>query len=121
MTRQITPSSQWPDPVWPPFLPIEDDRSAWTVALLMLVVTPLVFRRRFPLGVLCVTLALAVAVSESPAALRLSFFACVIAGYSAAVFSPYRVPALAGLPLAAILHAGLQSDASSVSDSAVCG
>jgi signal transduction histidine kinase len=107
------------DPVWPPFLPIEDDRSAWTVALLLLVVTPLVFRRRFPLGVLCVTLALAVVVSESPAALRLSFFACVIAGYSAAVFSPYRVAALAGLPLAAILHAGLQSDASSVSDSAV--
>ena len=107
------------DPVWPPFLPVEDDRSAWTVLLLMLVVTPLVFRRRYPLGVLWVTLAMAVLVSDSPAALRLSFFACVIAGYSAAVFSPYRVPALASLPLAAILHAGLQSDASSVSDSAV--
>ena len=108
-----------PDPVWPPFLPIEDDRSAWTVVLLLLVVTPLVFRRRFPLGVLWVTVAVAVVVSDNPAALRLSFFACVIAAYTAAVFSPYRVPALASLPLAAILHAGLQSDASSVSDSAV--
>jgi signal transduction histidine kinase len=108
-----------PDPVWPPFLPIEDDRTGWTVVLLLLVVTPLVFRRRYPLGVLWVVLALAVVVSDNAAALRLSFFACVIAGYSAAVFSPYKVPALASLPVAAILHAGLQSDASSVSDSAV--
>jgi signal transduction histidine kinase len=69
--------------------------------------------------VLWVVLTLAVAVSEDPAALRLSFFACVIAGYSAAVFSPYRVLALASLPVAAVLHTGLQSDASSVSDSAV--
>ncbi|WP_218579357.1 sensor histidine kinase [Phytohabitans houttuyneae] len=62
---------------------------------------------------------MAVIVSDNPAALRLSFFACVIAGYSAAVFSPYKVPALASLPLAAVMHAGLQSDASSVSGSAV--
>nr|MDT0660014.1 histidine kinase [Micromonospora sp. DSM 115978] len=108
-----------PDPVWPPFLPVEDDGSGWTAVLLLLVALPLVFRRRFPLGVLWVVLATAVAVSDNPAALRLSFFACVIAGYSAAVFSPYRIPALASLPVAAILHAGLQSDASSVSDSAV--
>jgi signal transduction histidine kinase len=108
-----------PDPVWPPFLPVEDDRTGWTVVLLLLVALPLVFRRRYPLGVLWVVLAMAVLVSDNPAALRLSFFACVVAGYSAAVFSPYKVPALASLPAAAILHAGLQSDASSVSDSAV--
>jgi signal transduction histidine kinase len=108
-----------PDPVWPPFLPIEDDRSGWTVLLLLVVVMPLVFRRRYPLGVLWSVLALAAVFSDNPAALRLSFFACVIAGYSAAVFSPYRVPALASLPVAAVLHVGLQSDASSVSDSAV--
>ena len=107
------------DPMWPPFLPIEDDRSGWTVVLLLLVVAPLVFRRRYPLGVLWVVLILATAVEENPAALRLSFLASVIAGYSAAVFSPYRVPALLSLPVAAILHAGLQSDASSVSDTAV--
>jgi signal transduction histidine kinase len=108
-----------PDPVWPPFLPVEDDGTGWTAALLMLVVVPLVFRRRYPLTVLWVLLATAVLVNGNPAALRLSFFACVIAGYSAAVFSPYKIPALASLPAAAILHAGLQSDASSVSDSAV--
>jgi signal transduction histidine kinase len=71
------------------------------------------------MGMLWVLLAMAVLVSGNPAALRLSFFACVIAGYSAAVFSPYKVLALASLPAAAILHAGLQSDASSVSDGAV--
>jgi signal transduction histidine kinase len=108
-----------PDPVWPPFLPVEDDGTGWTAVLLLLVALPLVFRRRYPLGVLWVLLTMAVLVSDNPAALRLSFFACVIAGYSAAVFSPYKVVALASLPTAAILHAGLQSDASSVSDSAV--
>ena len=107
-------------PVWPPFLPIENDQStASTVVLVLLVILPLVFRRRYPLGVLWIVLALATAVSENPAALRLSFFACVIAGYTAAVFSPYRLPALASLPVAALLHNSLQSDASSVSDSAV--
>jgi signal transduction histidine kinase len=45
---------------------------------------------------------------SSITALRLSFFACVIAGYSAAVYSPYRVPALASLPVAAFLHVTLQ-------------
>jgi signal transduction histidine kinase len=108
-----------PDPVWPPFLPVEDDGTEWTAVLIVLVVLPLLFRRRYPLTVLWVLLAIAVMVNENPAALRLSFFACVIAGYSAAVFSPYKIPALASLPIAAILHAGLQSDASSVSDSAV--
>ncbi|GAA3340403.1 hypothetical protein GCM10020358_27880 [Amorphoplanes nipponensis] len=107
-------------PAWPPFLPVENGSSAGpTTVLLLLVVLPLVFRRRYPLGVLWTLLALATAVSENPAALRLSFFACVIAGYTAAVFSPYRVPALASLPVAALLHNLLQSDASSVSDSAV--
>ena len=108
------------EPPWPPLLPIENDQSTGaTIALLLLVALPLVFRRRYPLGVLWIVLALAGAVSENPAALRLSFFACVIAGYSAAVFSPYRLPALASLPVAAFLHVTLQSDASSVADSAV--
>jgi signal transduction histidine kinase len=108
------------EPVWPPFLPVENDQlTARTVVLLLLVVLPLVFRRRYPLGVLWVVLALAVAVSGNPSALRLSFFACVVAGYTAAVFSPYRLLALASLPVAAALHVTLQSDASSVSDSSV--
>jgi signal transduction histidine kinase len=106
-------------PNWP-LLPVDNDQSTGsTVILLLLVVLPLVVRRRYPLSVLWIVLAMAVAVTENPAALRLSFFACVIAGYTAAVFSPYRVPALASLPAAALLHVTLQSDASSVSDSAV--
>lgn len=115
------PPASAADPVWPPFLPIDDNRSGsgWTVVLLLLVVAPLVLRRRYPLGVLWVVLTMAVVVRDNPAALRLSFFACVIAGYSAAVFSPYRLPALVSLPVAAIVHAALQSDASSVSDTAV--
>ena len=108
-----------PDPVWPPLLPVENEGNGDTVVLLMLVALPLLFRRRYPLTVLWVVLAMAVLVNENSAALRLSFFACVIAGYSAAVLSPYKIPALASLPVAAMLHAGLQSDASSVSDSAV--
>jgi signal transduction histidine kinase len=108
-----------PDPVWQPFLPVEDDGTGWTAVLLLLIALPLVFRRRYPLGVLWVLLTMAVLASENPSALRLSFFACVIAGYSAAVLSPYKIPALASLPAAAFLHAGLQSDASSVADSAV--
>lgn len=115
MRPELTP----PDPVWPPFRPVDDDGTGWTAVLLLLVVLPLVFRRRYPLGVLWILLTMAVVVSDNPAALRLSFFACVIAGYSAAVFSPYKIPALASLPIAAIVHAGLQSDASSVSDGAV--
>lgn len=117
------PAGRVPPPprasVWPPLLPVEDDGTGWTTVLLLVVALPLVFRRRYPLGVLWVLLAMAVLVSDNPAALRLSFFACVIAGYSAAVFSPYKVPALASLPAAAILHASLQTDASSVSGSAV--
>lgn len=113
------PSAPRVDPVWPPFLPIEDQRSGWTIALLLLVAAPLVFRRRYPLAVLWVLVILAVLVRDDGAALRLSFFAGVIAGYSAAVFSPYRLPALASLPVVASIHTALQSDASSVSDSSI--
>jgi signal transduction histidine kinase len=107
------------DPVWPPFLPVEDQRSGWTIVLLLLVAAPLVFRRRYPLAVLWVLVAMASLVHNDADALRLSFYAAVIAGYSAAVFSPYRLPALASLPVVAIIHTGLQSDAGAVSDSAV--
>jgi signal transduction histidine kinase len=98
-----------PEPVWPPFLPIEPEQRGWPVVML-LVVLPLVLRRRYPLAMLWVVLVTAPLTTEFQAAQRLSFFACVIAAYSAAVFSPHRLPALASLPLAAILYSGLQSD-----------
>ena len=45
---------------------------------------------------------------SDPGPLRLSFYVCVIAAYSAAVYSPYRGPALASLPAAAFLLQELQ-------------
>ena len=94
-----------------PFLPIEHDQAGWTVVLLLAVVLPLVFRRRYPLAVLWVVLVMAPLVSDSDAALRLSFYACVIAAYTAAVYSPYRVPALASLPVAALLYTQIREPA----------
>ena len=93
-----------------PFLPIDHNRGGAAV-LLLLVVLPLVLRRRYPLAVLWVVLAVAPWLSEANPALRLSFYACVIAAYTAAVYSPYRVPALASLPLAALLYSQLQEPA----------
>ncbi|WP_238412716.1 sensor histidine kinase [Saccharothrix deserti] len=55
----------------------------------------LALRRRYPLAVLWAVLILTLpAPTESP---RLTFYACVIAAYSAAAYSPYRPPALATL------------------------
>jgi signal transduction histidine kinase len=94
-----------------PFLPIERDQVGLAVLLMLVVVLPLVLRRRYPLAVLWVVLASAPFVTDSNAALRLSFYACVIAAYTAAVYSPYRVPALVSLPLAALLYTQLQEPA----------
>ena len=77
----------------------------------MLVAAPLVFRRRYPLSTLWVVLLTATMVAEHPDALRLSFYVCVIAAYSAAVYSPYRVLALLSLPVTAFLMGELQADA----------
>ena len=94
-----------------PFLPIEHDQAGWTVVMLLVVVLPLVLRRRYPLAVLWIVLGTAPLVSDYDAALRLSFYACVIAAYTAAVYSPYRVPALASLPVAALLYTQLREPA----------
>jgi len=61
----------------------------------------LALRRRYPLAVLCVVTAATLATPQS--VLRLTFYAFVIAVYSAAVYSPYRVAALAALPVAVVL------------------
>ena len=105
-TRPVPPVG----PIREPFLPIEHHQTGWAFVLL-LVVLPLVFRRRYPLAALWAILLTAPAMTDYHAALRLSFYACVIAAYSAAVYSPYRLPALASLALAALLYARLQSSA----------
>ena len=98
-------------PVAEPFLPIEHDQAGWTVVMFLVAVAPLVFRRRYPLAVLLIVLGVAPLVADYDAALRLSFYACVIAAYTAAVYSPYRVPALAALPVAALLYTRIREPA----------
>jgi signal transduction histidine kinase len=112
----VMDNADWPMPVPPrrvaePFLPIEDYEVGWTVVMLLVVVLPLVFRRRHPLAVLWIVLGTAPLASDYNAALRVSFYACVIAAYTAAVYSPYRVPALASLPMAAYLYTQLREPA----------
>ncbi|MFE9695433.1 sensor histidine kinase [Streptomyces sp. NPDC006270] len=61
----------------------------------------LALRRRFPLAVLCVVTVAVLATPQS--VMRLTFYAFVIAVYSAAVHSPYRVATLAALPVSVLL------------------
>jgi len=80
--------------------------------LLVLIAAPLVLRRRYPLSVLWVVLVTAAFVGDDQRSpLQLSFVVGLIAAYSAAVHSPYRVPALASLLPAAFLYQQLQGDA----------
>jgi signal transduction histidine kinase len=103
-----------------PFLPIQPHQTGSTVLLFLVGVLPLVLRRRFPLAVLWIVLGTALVVNDNDAALRVSFYACVIAAYTAAVYSPYRVPALASLPVAALLYTQIREPAvPTVPDNAV--
>ncbi|MFC5904260.1 sensor histidine kinase [Streptomyces zhihengii] len=61
----------------------------------------LALRRRYPLAVMCVVTAATLATPHS--VLRLTFYAFVVAVYSAAVYSPYRVATLAALPVSVLL------------------
>ncbi|MFE9999847.1 sensor histidine kinase [Streptomyces avermitilis] len=61
----------------------------------------LALRRRYPLAVLCVVTAATLATPQS--VMRLTFYSFVIAVYSAAVYSPYRVATLAALPVSVVL------------------
>ncbi|MFG1658411.1 sensor histidine kinase [Micromonospora chersina] len=83
----------------------------WAIAML-LIAAPLAVRRRYPLAALWIvmgTAAVVATVTDDRATLRFSFYACVIAAYSAAVYSPYRLPALASQSVAALLYNQLQS------------
>lgn len=74
---------------------------AFMVALAVIASGALALRRRCPLAVLCIVTAAVLATPHS--VLRLTFYAFVIAVYSAAVYSPYRVATLAALPVAVLL------------------
>ncbi|GGZ11061.1 hypothetical protein GCM10010327_47180 [Streptomyces nitrosporeus] len=71
------------------------------VALAVVASGALALRRRWPLAVLCVVTAATLATPHSVS--RLTFYAFVVAVYSAAVYSPYRVATLAALPVSVVL------------------
>ncbi|MFB6559559.1 sensor histidine kinase [Streptomyces sp. NPDC056400] len=74
---------------------------AFMVTLAAVASGALALRRRFPLAVLCVVTGAVLATPQS--VMRLTFYAFVIAVYSAAVHSPYRVATLAALPVSVLL------------------
>ncbi|GAB7106824.1 histidine kinase [Streptomyces phaeofaciens JCM 4814] len=74
---------------------------AFMVSLAVIASGALALRRRYPLAVLCVVTAATLATPQS--VLRLTFYAFVVAVYSAAVYSPYRVATLAALPVSVVL------------------
>ncbi|MET9591900.1 histidine kinase [Streptomyces sp. NPDC006516] len=74
---------------------------AFMVTLAAVASGALALRRRYPLGVLCVVTAATLATPHS--VMRLTFYAFVIAVYSAAVHSPYRTATLAALPVSVVL------------------
>ncbi|WP_433222724.1 sensor histidine kinase [Dactylosporangium sp. CS-047395] len=81
----------------------EQSRAAGPVAVAVVAGAVLAVRRRYPLGVLWVVAAtLVVAPAEQ---LRPEFYAAVVAAYSAAAYSPYRIPALGSLAAVALLAA----------------
>jgi signal transduction histidine kinase len=97
-----------PVPPVPPYFSSElndPQGPGWIAVAAML---PLLVRRRYPLATLSIILGITMLSlhGESPGTdiLRVSFYACVIAGYTAAAYSPYRMWALAALPLAALLY-----------------
>ncbi|MEU9187795.1 histidine kinase [Streptomyces sp. NPDC048484] len=74
---------------------------AFMVTLAVIASGALALRRRYPLAVLCVVTAAALATPQSVS--RLTFYAYIIAVYSAAVYSPYRLATLAVLPVSVVL------------------
>jgi signal transduction histidine kinase len=88
-----------PGPRGPVFRP-EPGGEVGAVIVAVVASAALALRRRYPLAVLWIVLeATLVTPPEWP---RLTFYACVIAAYSAAAYSPHRPPALASLAVAVL-------------------
>ncbi|TDB74220.1 sensor histidine kinase [Micromonospora sp. KC721] len=84
-------------------------RIAWVIVMLA-IAAPLVARRRYPLAMLWVVMCTAAVISlltNDRATLRFSFYVCVIAAYSAAIYSPHRLYALVSQSVAALLFSQL--------------
>ncbi|MGW5866446.1 sensor histidine kinase [Streptomyces sp. NPDC055239] len=96
VVREIAPGVEYVVP-----RPSGPDGMAYMVALAAIASGALALRRRYPLTVLCLVTAATLATPQS--VLRLTFYAFVIAVYSAAVYSPYRTATLAALPVSVLL------------------
>lgn len=98
----------------PPEVPAARPESTLGALLLVFVMcAPLVLRRRYPLAVFWATTAAASLVLLTDGAQRANLFPCValtclVAAYSAAAHSPYRLPALASVPVVVLLVVGLR-------------
>ncbi len=81
--------------------PSGTDAAVALSALALVTSGALIRRRRYPLGVLCVVACLALLTPQDVA--RLTFYPLVVAVYSAAAYSPYRIPTLVAVPTAVLL------------------
>ncbi len=98
----------------PPFLalpevqPSQPGADLGALLLVFVMCAPLVLRRRYPLAVLWATMAAASLVLVTDGARQPNLYpcvvlACLVAVYSAVAHSPYRLPVLATVPMAALL------------------
>lgn len=81
------------------------------VLITLLSSLPLVLRRKYPLAVLWFVMA-STAVAPTDA-VRITFYALVVATYSVAAYSPYRILALVSLPVALLVLGNLPDGATS--------
>ncbi|MEV7005574.1 histidine kinase [Streptosporangium sp. NPDC051022] len=94
-------SDEGPLPVPPPAEPLVPGTYEPSIFLVLLTALPLAVRRRYPLAVFWTVLAAALVTREGVT--WITVLACAVAAYSAVAHSRNRIPALAGLLLAAVL------------------
>jgi signal transduction histidine kinase len=96
-------------PALPPVPPVDPPGTNLGAFVLVLVLcAPLILRRRYPLAVLWATIGASLLVLwpgaiERPGLYPCAVLASLIAMFSAAAYSPYHLPALAGPPVIALL------------------
>jgi len=104
----VTPAGAPMPPIAPVFSQHYGAVHSWQLVLAVLTALPLVFRRRYPLAafwaVIGATLLYHLSPGLDPA---FTFTACVIAAYSAVMYSSYQVAAIAGALAGAGLIVGL--------------
>jgi signal transduction histidine kinase len=104
--RRLPPPEFVPLPPVPPVEVPGTDLGAFV--LVVVLCAPLILRRRYPLAVLGMTIGASLLVLVPAAIDRPSLYPCVVlasltAMFSAAAYSPYRLLALAGPPVIAVL------------------